>query len=493
MKYKLNVYGIWEQGPREKQEDSMFPAYGKASAGDRLFILCDGMGGHSAGEVASRTVCEAMGASILSRCASVEGGFADDDFRAGLADAFDALDEHDNGAAKKMGTTLTFLKLHDCGATIAHIGDSRVYHIRPGRGVDDTAILFQTEDHSLVNDLVRVGELTREEAKVSKQKNIITRAMQPGMERRPKADMYHTHDIRPGDYFMLCSDGILEQMEDDNLKYIFSAKGGDAANKVDMLIKVTRENHDNHSAILVHITDVVDPLPVDVPASAGRRAAAVEPLMAQVEEGTGSVRSVRADDRARNIGQRPSGSAAGGSDDSRRKNSRRLLVPMLVAVAVAAIVSAGYYLYIRPGESAATAKAEAGQTPATPPSPKTDPGSVRHGSAPASPAAGQTPPAAGQPAPAQETPSATENETPSATTQEHDSDSEPQSQPEPQSQSQTAQTPAVQQPAQSGVVLNDSQRAAAEEVVQSQRSSDDDGSDVVDSDSQRLHENITKK
>ena len=262
MKYILKAYSIKEQGPRPKQEDSSFPVHGMLNESDRLFIVCDGMGGHSAGEVASSTVCEALGNSILRQCPDAEGSFCEENFKTALSEAFDELDTKDNGAAKKMGTTMTFLKLHDQGATIAHIGDSRVYHIRPGVDAASTEILFQTSDHSLVNDLVKIGELTPEEAKHSKQKNIITRAMQPNMERRPKADIYHTADIRPGDYFMLCSDGILEQMEDDNIKYIFSPKVKSDADKVKMIIDVTAQNHDNHTAILVHIMDVIDPIPV---------------------------------------------------------------------------------------------------------------------------------------------------------------------------------------------------------------------------------------
>lgn len=274
MKYTLKAYTIWEQGPRAKQEDSIFPAHGQTQESDRLFVLCDGMGGHDAGEVASQTVCTALSEAVFARCPDAEGPFTDDDFRIALSAAFDELDTQDNGAAKKMGTTLTFLKLHAGGCTIAHIGDSRVYHIRPGQDAADTQILFQTEDHSLVNDLVKIGELTREEAKTSRQKNVITRAMQPCMERRPRADLYHTRDIRPGDYFMLCSDGILEQLEDENIQYIFSERAGDAPKKIDLLVRVTKENHDNHSAILVQITDVIDPLPLEEPAPAPQAAAA---------------------------------------------------------------------------------------------------------------------------------------------------------------------------------------------------------------------------
>ena len=265
MKYTLKAYNIWELGARDNQEDSLFPAFGKLSENDRLFIVCDGMGGHSDGEVASKTVCETMSDYIMKNVADQEGEFTDEDFKDALNAAYLELDAKDNGAEKKMGTTLTFLKLHSQGATIAHIGDSRVYHIRPGKDNNDTQILFQTLDHSLVNDLVKIGEMTPEEAKTSRQKNIITRAMQPNGEHRHRADIYHTVDIKPGDYFMLCSDGILEQMEDDNIKFIFSEKAGDDENKVDMIINLTENNRDNHTAIIVRITDVIDPLPVPEP------------------------------------------------------------------------------------------------------------------------------------------------------------------------------------------------------------------------------------
>lgn len=327
MKYKLKSYNIWELGAREKQEDSIFPEYQKTTDNDRLFILCDGMGGHSAGEVASGTVCEALSASLQSHCSDPEGAFSDDDFMAALSDAYDALDAKDNGAAKKMGTTLTFLKLHDEGCTIAHIGDSRVYHVRPGKDAEDTEILFQTTDHSLVNDLVKIGELTPEEAKHSKQKNIITRAMQPCMERRSRADIYHSSDICPGDYFMLCSDGILEQMEDYNIKYIFSHKGGDAQNKKQMLIDVTKENRDNHSAILVHITEVIGSVAASVPVA---ETATMKKAVASVKKQ--SAASVAAKEKA--------------SAQSRAKDNIQKLILAIIAIIIMAAASYSAYKYV---------------------------------------------------------------------------------------------------------------------------------------------------
>ena len=269
MKYKLKVFSIWEFGQRKDsqgnphQEDSTFPEAGKLSDSDRLFILCDGMGGHDAGEVASMTVCDAMSKSILNDGHDSEGKFDKQDFENALDAAYEALDKKDSGAEKKMGTTLTFLKLYEKGAFIAHMGDSRVYHIRPGKSGEDTRILHETSDHSLVNDLVKIGELSREEARISKQKNVITRAMQPHMDRRPKADIYETSDLQPGDYFYMCSDGMLEQaeMEDGtSLKNIFSERGGEDEKKVEILKSVTENNRDNHTAFIIHIIEVIDPI-----------------------------------------------------------------------------------------------------------------------------------------------------------------------------------------------------------------------------------------
>lgn len=292
MRYKIKVYNIWEYGQRvdsegkPHQEDSIFPAYEQQKDSDRLFILCDGMGGHEAGEVASSTVCNAMSNSIFESTPDVEGDFSDDNLRKAIDDAFNALDSlplGDVSAEKKMGTTMTFLKFHSKGCTIAHMGDSRVYHIRSGKGRDDTKILFKTNDHSLVNDLIKVGELTPEEAKQSKQKNIITRAMQPKMERHPKPDIYHTTDIKPGDYFYMCSDGMLEQMEDENLLFNFSEATGDDENKIKILTQATSQNLDNHSAIIIHVLDVIDPLPVEA-APVLPVANKPAPIMAEVDE-----------------------------------------------------------------------------------------------------------------------------------------------------------------------------------------------------------------
>lgn len=259
MKFKLSPYNLQELGQRQNQEDSLFPGIGKQTANDRLFILCDGMGGHEKGEVASATVCETISNTILSRWNPNEP-LSDDLLLQAIDDAYDALDAKDNGEAKKMGTTMTFLCFHAAGVTVAHIGDSRVYQLRrkrPSMGGDGGGyIVFKTQDHSLVNDLIKIGEITEEEAKHHPQKNVITRAMQPCQERRSKADIKHLTDVQPGDYFFMCSDGMLEQTTDDNLLNIITNPKRTDKEKLETLRMVTDDNKDNHTAHLIRIDKV---------------------------------------------------------------------------------------------------------------------------------------------------------------------------------------------------------------------------------------------
>jgi PPM family protein phosphatase len=255
MKFELKAYNLQELGQRQNQEDSLYPALGQSTNDDRLFILCDGMGGHEKGEVASATVCEVMSKVIPSMWKPSEP-LTDEMFQQALTAAYDALDAKDNGEERKMGTTMTFVCLHADGATVAHIGDSRVYQLRPATKTTPARIVFRTQDHSLVNDLVKIGEITEEEAKHHPQKNVITRAMQPCQEHRAKADIAHLSDIQPGDYFYMCSDGMLEEATDENILNIITMPDKTDEEKIEMLRKVTEDNKDNHTAHLIYINKV---------------------------------------------------------------------------------------------------------------------------------------------------------------------------------------------------------------------------------------------
>lgn len=239
---------IQELGCRNNQEDSIFPKLNEAISEDRLFVLCDGMGGHENGEVASQLVCQVLPEYIKKNW---DGGiFTDELFYSALDEVFQKINEYDSDSFRKMGTTLTFLCLHKGGVMMAHIGDSRIYHIRPSEHL----IIYKSRDHSLAYDLFLAGEISYDELTTYK-KNVITRAIMPNMGESIKADIAHATDIKPGDYFLLCSDGMLEEMNDKELVDLLSEDTTDEI-KRETLIEKTKHNKDNHSAILVHISDV---------------------------------------------------------------------------------------------------------------------------------------------------------------------------------------------------------------------------------------------
>lgn len=242
-----------EIGRKDNQEDYLYPTH--ADTNTRAFILCDGMGGHDNGEVASKTAATALG-DYLSQFKEIDIPT----FEAGLAKAYDALDAIDTHSARKPGTTMTCLFLNDNNYLVAHIGDSRIYHIRPSLFNPKTCrggILYQSSDHSLVNDLLKVGEITEEEAIIFTQKNVITKAMQPHLESRYKADVYEFNDIAPGDYFFLCSDGILEQLSNEQLCKILASSDLSYVEKLTAIkSKCYGLTHDNYTCWLIPIEEV---------------------------------------------------------------------------------------------------------------------------------------------------------------------------------------------------------------------------------------------
>lgn len=237
---------IHELGDRQNQEDSVYPEQSAVTTDDKLFMVCDGMGGHEHGEVASQLVCGTLPQYLKENWT---GGILPDDLlHDAIDEVFRQINKYDDGSLRQMGTTLTLLCLHQGGATMAHIGDSRIYHIRPS----EHRILYKSRDHSLVYDLFIAGEITQEEMGSYAKKNIITRAIMPGMDRQPRLDIAHSTDLLPGDYFLLCSDGMLEQMTDKQLTELLAARQTKDTLRQN-LIDATRDNYDNHSAWLIEI------------------------------------------------------------------------------------------------------------------------------------------------------------------------------------------------------------------------------------------------
>jgi protein phosphatase len=254
MKYEISKpLAIHQLGKRENQEDAIFPALDEATAEDRLFILCDGMGGHAKGEVASQTVCQELSEFIMKET-DRSTPFTDNMLDAAMKRMYQVLNEKSQTIGdSKMGTTMVFLYFHPGGVMAAHIGDSRYYHIRP----KTHSIVYRSKDHSLVNQLLEVGQITQEEVATMKGKNVILRAIMPNQETPAKPDIIHIKDIRPGDWFYMCSDGMLEQMNDEELLNIICNDEMTEDQKRNCLSAATDENKDNHSAYLIHVGGVM--------------------------------------------------------------------------------------------------------------------------------------------------------------------------------------------------------------------------------------------
>ena len=179
-----------------------------------LALLADGMGGHQAGDIASQLTVNEIGKSwemtdITSSEAAVKWLIQK------IQNENQRVYEHgqQDMALSGMGTTLEAVSILENKLTLAHVGDSRIYVLREGR------LLPLTEDHSLVNELVRSGEITPEMAAVHPRKNIITRSV--GMPGTIEVDVA-IHNIRPNDRILMCSDGLTNMLSETEITTIIS-------------------------------------------------------------------------------------------------------------------------------------------------------------------------------------------------------------------------------------------------------------------------------
>ena len=182
---------------RRANEDSMLVR-------SPLFVVADGMGGAQAGEVASRLAVDTF-----------KGGLSDgSDPEASLLAQVEQANAHINELSHAniehagMGTTITAVYLGEQDVVVAHVGDSRAYCLREGE------LLRLTDDHSLVDELIRQGKLTPEEAEEHPQRSVITRALGP--EATVEVDV-RTFRARPGDVYLLCSDGLTTMLSEEDL------------------------------------------------------------------------------------------------------------------------------------------------------------------------------------------------------------------------------------------------------------------------------------
>ena len=208
-------------------------------------VVCDGMGGAKAGNIASLIAVETFVANLQSRDGedtdppSLLSGAADAANTAVYQRACSDPDCHG------MGTTMVAVLLVDETAYLLNIGDSRAYHI------NESGITRLTRDHSVVEDMVARGDITPEQARTHPRKNLITRAL--GAEEQIRADLYEKQ-LTSGDYLLLCSDGLSNIVTDQELLYEV-IHGGEAETCCQRLLNITlsRGAPDNVTVVLFQI------------------------------------------------------------------------------------------------------------------------------------------------------------------------------------------------------------------------------------------------
>ena len=240
----IQMVGRTDSGrQREHNEDSHL-----ADAEAGLFAVADGMGGHEAGEVASALALSALQEALAPRGRS-PAALLPPPLQA-LAAAIRVANRRvfeagrHRPAEARMGTTLVTALIEDEQAVLASVGDSRIYRVRDGK-LDQLS-----RDHSLVGELVARGEMTPEEARHSPHKHVITRAL--GMEPAVEVDAW-SEALKPGDLFLLCTDGLTDEASDPEILDALLAGGSDLEAACRALIDLAnrRGGRDNITALLV--------------------------------------------------------------------------------------------------------------------------------------------------------------------------------------------------------------------------------------------------
>lgn len=198
---------------RGRKRSSNEDAFGY-SVEDGVYLVCDGMGGAAAGEVASSLAIEEVLRIVAARRAEEKlpvSTLADDSVRS--ANQLIHERSHRNPRLRGMGTTLVGILAGDHEACIVHVGDSRCYRLRAGR------IERCTQDHSLVEEEMRAGRMTASQAARSPMRNVITRALGTQSAVQPEIAALA---VEPGDLFLLCSDGLSRELSDQRMESLLA-------------------------------------------------------------------------------------------------------------------------------------------------------------------------------------------------------------------------------------------------------------------------------
>jgi len=237
---------------RSHNEDSI-----AADGANGLVVLADGMGGYNAGEVASGMATTVITTEMQQLLAKVKPYEIDPETNKILAarmvreqvlkanaSIYHAAQSQPQYAG--MGTTLVVCLFYDNKALVAHLGDSRLYRMR------DNVLKQVTRDHSLLQEQIDSGLITPEQAKHAQHKNLVTKALGIDPTVEPEVREY---EARPGDIYLLCSDGLCDMVEDGDISMTLEALGANLKLAAQQLVQMANDNggKDNVSVILVRV------------------------------------------------------------------------------------------------------------------------------------------------------------------------------------------------------------------------------------------------
>lgn len=238
----MKTFSITDIGQRrEMNQDYVYTSEKPVGNLPNLFIVADGMGGHNAGDYASKYTVETI-VDVASKSKLTEPiAILDEAIQTANRMLIDRANE--NPQMKGMGTTVVALTILDSHLVIANVGDSRLY-------VVNQEIQQITRDHSLVEEMVRLGELDKEIAREHPDKNIITRAI--GAIAEVDIDFFEV-DVEQGDCILMCSDGLTNMIEDEDIRAIIMSQR-DVAEQAEKLVDTANRNggRDNITVIVIH-------------------------------------------------------------------------------------------------------------------------------------------------------------------------------------------------------------------------------------------------
>jgi len=255
--FKISAHGVSDVGMRRDHNEDSF----LVDLDLGLFVVADGMGGHAGGEHASRLAVETIQREVRAARESTGGAFERPDgiedsplpdvmrqaVEAACAAIFDAAQTDTELAG--MGTTVTAALMDGNHAFVAHVGDSRCYLLRDGK------IYQVSEDHSLVNEQIKAGAISPEEARTSRFKNIITRSV--GFERTVAVDLMGI-ELQVDDRFVVCCDGLSNLVEDPEILAI--ADGPSLVEAAERLVALANERGgDDNITVIVARVDAPQP------------------------------------------------------------------------------------------------------------------------------------------------------------------------------------------------------------------------------------------